>query len=307
MFWVQRWNGAEYFDLFIADGVAIQPSGSLHGEKSYNLKHVVLDHIADGPGGVVKLTPPFDPEFFGHRDLHTLDVIPIPDRFQKTIGEAKEQQIEDCLFTEVMVDPKDLRFRKHRTKCGIQLLGRRKIVSKGLLDNDSRILDAVRLCERLYDACEQTGWNRQIVRRTSGRAKSFLQKVEGRWFLIIAPDIAKQLQQLGQGFLIDLGSLLLNAVAHALLEMFVGASRPGNANHGYIQVTMLDHMIKRREYFLVSQVPHGYEKNQSIGWRCIFRALSYSTSLSEIRHECLLVLKGTLVPFKSGSPTFDPD
>jgi hypothetical protein len=56
--------------------------------------------------------------------------------------------------------------------------------------------------------------------------------------------------------LIDRASLLLDAVAHALLEMLVCASGPGNANHGRIQVTMLDHVIKRREYFLVSQVSH---------------------------------------------------
>src|SRR5438270_10598408 len=129
MLWIQRWNGAEYFDLFIADGVAIQPGGSLHRQKSYNLKHVVLDHIANGPGSVVKLTPPLDAELFSHRDLNTLDVIPIPDRLQKTIGEAKEQKIEDCRFTEVVVDPKDSRFRKRRMKSGIQLLGRGKIAS----------------------------------------------------------------------------------------------------------------------------------------------------------------------------------
>jgi len=43
-----------------------------------------------------------------------------------------------------MVDTKDFRFREHRMKCGIQLLGRGKVVSKGLLDNDARILDAAR-------------------------------------------------------------------------------------------------------------------------------------------------------------------
>src|SRR5579864_1436369 len=114
MLWVQRRNGAEHFDLFIADSVAMQPTGSLHGQKSYDLKHVVFYHVADRPGSVVELTPPLDAELFRHRDLHTLDVIPIPDRLQKTIGEAKEQKIEDCLFTEVVVDPKDFRFRKRR-------------------------------------------------------------------------------------------------------------------------------------------------------------------------------------------------
>jgi hypothetical protein len=79
MLWVQRWNGAEYFDLFIADSVAMQPSG----------------------GG------------------------PWPE--------------------------KDSRFRKNRMKCTIQLLCGSKVVSKRLLDNDSRILDATRFCERFDD------------------------------------------------------------------------------------------------------------------------------------------------------------
>ncbi len=129
---------------------------------------MVLDHIADRPGGVVKLTPPLDAELFSHRDLHTLDEIPIPDRLQKTIGKAKEQKIEDCLFTQIMVDTKDFRFRKHRMKCGIQLLGRGKVVSKGLLDNDARILDAARFCEGLDDTCKEIGWNCEIMRRAAG-------------------------------------------------------------------------------------------------------------------------------------------
>jgi hypothetical protein len=180
---------------------------------------------------------------------------PIPDRLQKTIGEAKEQEIEDCLFPEVM-DPKDLRFREHRMKCRIQSLSRGKVVSKGLLDNDSRISDAAGLCERLDDARKEIGWNCQIMRRVAGRANRFLQKIEGRSFLVIAADVAKQLQQLGQGLLIDVASLLLDAVAHALFEMLICASGPGNANHGHIQATMLDHMIKSGKYFLASQVPH---------------------------------------------------
>jgi hypothetical protein len=56
--------------------------------------------------------------------------------------------------------------------------------------------------------------------------------------------------------LIDLAALLLDAVEHALLEMFVRASGPGNANHGYIQVTLSNHMIKSGEDLFVCQVSH---------------------------------------------------
>src|SRR6185503_6023360 len=119
---IQRRNAPEYFDLFIADGVAMQPSGNLHGQKSYDLKHVVLYHVADRARVVVKLATTLDAKFLRHRDLYTLDVVAVPDRLQKTIGEAKDQQIEDCLFTKVVVDPKNSGFWKHRTKCSIQLL-----------------------------------------------------------------------------------------------------------------------------------------------------------------------------------------
>jgi hypothetical protein len=119
--------------------------------------HVVLDDIADRPGGVIKVTSSFDPELLRHCDLHTLDVIPVPDRLQKAIGEAKEQKIENRFFTEVVVDPKDSRFRKHRVKCSVQQLSRGKVVSKGLLDDDSCIFYAVRFGERVDDTRKRLG------------------------------------------------------------------------------------------------------------------------------------------------------
>src|ERR1700686_2027603 len=168
MLWVQGGNRPEYLDLLIADSVAIYARRGFHGQKSHDLKHVVFDHVADRPGVVVELPPPLDPELFCHCNLHTLDVIPVPDRLQKAVGEAKEQKIEDRLFTEVVVDTKDSRFRKHGMKSSIQLLRRGKIMSKGLFDNDSRIFHAVRLCERLDNICKKTWRNRQIMRRATG-------------------------------------------------------------------------------------------------------------------------------------------
>ena len=140
MIWIHRWNRAEYFDLFIADSVAIQPSGRLHSQKSYDLKHVVFYHVADRPGVIVELAPSLNPELFSHSDLHTLDVIAVPDRLRKLLAKRKNSRLRTSLFTEIVVDPKDFRFRKHRMKCGIQLLSRGKIVSKGLFDNDSPFL-----------------------------------------------------------------------------------------------------------------------------------------------------------------------
>src|ERR1700686_1898163 len=100
----------------------MQSGRPFHRQKSYNLEHVIFDHVAGRPSIVVELSPALDPELLRHCDLHTLDVIPVPDRFEKAISEAKEQKIENSLFTKVVVDTKDSRFRKHSMKSGVQLL-----------------------------------------------------------------------------------------------------------------------------------------------------------------------------------------
>jgi hypothetical protein len=43
--------------------------------------------------------------------------------------------------------------------------------------------------------------------------------------------------------LIDVAALLLDAIAHSLFEMFVRPRGPGNANHGYVKMTMSHHLI----------------------------------------------------------------
>jgi hypothetical protein len=45
--------------------------------------------------------------------------------------------------------------------------------------------------------------------------------------------------------------LLLDAIAHSLFEMFVRPRGPGNANHGQVQVTSSNHVIKSRKDLFV--------------------------------------------------------
>jgi hypothetical protein len=74
---------------------------------------VVLHDVADRPGLVVKMAASGDAELLGHGDLNALDVIAVPDRFQKGVGEAEKEQILHGFFAEVMVDAKDRRFWKN--------------------------------------------------------------------------------------------------------------------------------------------------------------------------------------------------
>src|SRR6266700_8233077 len=96
-------NCAKHLDCLIANGITMQASRSLHGQKSHHLKHVVLDHVPDRSSGIVKFPSPFNAELFRHGDLDTLNVIPVPDRLQEAVGDAKEKKIEDGFFAKVMV------------------------------------------------------------------------------------------------------------------------------------------------------------------------------------------------------------
>ena len=83
---------------------------------------MVLDDITDGACLVVKRAAALHPEALGHRDLHAIDVGPIPDRFEKAVGEPKVQQVLNWLFAQVMVDAKDRGLSEDPSQRSVQLL-----------------------------------------------------------------------------------------------------------------------------------------------------------------------------------------
>ena len=50
---------------------------------------------------------PFDAEALGHRDLHVLDVVAVPDRLEERVGEAEVEDVLHRLLAEVVVDAED--------------------------------------------------------------------------------------------------------------------------------------------------------------------------------------------------------
>ena len=60
------------------------------------------------PGRVVVAAAPLHAELLGHRDLHVVDVAPVPDRLEDAVGEAEDQDVLDRLLAEVVVDAVDL-------------------------------------------------------------------------------------------------------------------------------------------------------------------------------------------------------
>ena len=85
------------------DSLSVRTGGSI-ARLRHDLKQMILHHVADGADLIVKSAPALNAEIFRHRDLHALDCVTVPERFQHRVGETEEQHVVHGLFAEVMVN-----------------------------------------------------------------------------------------------------------------------------------------------------------------------------------------------------------
>src|SRR5262249_51501694 len=92
----------------------------------------------NGAGLIIKRSPALDTELFGHRDLHTPDVIAVPERLDKRVREAKDQQVIYRSLAQIVVNAKDISFVEGAKQNLVQLPCGFKITSERLFDDDAR-------------------------------------------------------------------------------------------------------------------------------------------------------------------------
>ena len=114
------------------------------------------------------------------------------------------------------------------------------------------------------DDAEHARWNRQVVQRTGRSIKSLAQLIEGFAVVVIAIDVAKQLEQLGESGLVD-PAVLGQAVAGPSLKLLERPARLGHADHRYVEMPVLNQVLERGEDLLVGQVAGRAEKDEGIG------------------------------------------
>jgi len=86
-------DGAQHLDFLIPDRVAVQRYRWVHRHQGQKLEHVVLDHVADDAGGLVITTASLDAHGLGDGDLHMIHIVPIPERLENSVGEAKDEKV----------------------------------------------------------------------------------------------------------------------------------------------------------------------------------------------------------------------
>jgi hypothetical protein len=190
----------------------------LHRQVADDLQQVVLNDVADDAGLVVELAAPFDAEAFGERDLDVLDVVPVPDRFEKRVREPEVQEVLHRLLAEVMVDPEDVVLRERAAKNLIELAGRGEIVPERLFHDDPCVRRAVRPVETLDNRRKHGRGDREVVRGQLRALQFALQLRERVRVGVVAVDVPEPGHERGEGFRV-LGPVFLHGCPGALHEL----------------------------------------------------------------------------------------
>ncbi len=100
---------------------------------------MVLHYVANRAGFIVESAASLHAEIFRHGDLHTFDVVAIPERLHKRVDEPENHNVVHGTLAQIVVNAKDAGFGEGCMKNSVQFLCRGKAGSEGLLDNHTSI------------------------------------------------------------------------------------------------------------------------------------------------------------------------
>ena len=106
---VRLQHRAEQRHLRVLDRRGVAAGRRLHRRDRHHLHQMVDDDVAQRADGVVEVAPILDAEVLRHRDLDTLDVLPVPDRLEDPVREPEVEDLLEAHLPEVVVDAEELR------------------------------------------------------------------------------------------------------------------------------------------------------------------------------------------------------
>src|SRR5216683_1918149 len=224
---------------------------------------MVLHHVANGAGLVVKTSSALYAEILCHGDFHTLDVVAVPEGFDKGVGETEGQQVVYRSFAQVVVNAKNIGLIERPKQNLVQLLRRREIVPEGFLDDDARASGTIRFRQVSHNGFEQDWGDRQVVRWAPCSIEFFAKSCESLRLLVVAVNIAQQSDQLFESCGID-AAVLLQAVFRPSTQLIEIPAGFGDADNRNVEMPALRHGLQRGENFLVSEVTCGAKENERV-------------------------------------------
>ena len=148
--------------------------GRLHRDRGDDLHQVVDDDVAQRPDRVVEVPAGVDAEVLGHRDLHALDVVAVPDRLEDRVREPQVEDLGEPHLPEEVVDPVELVLAQVDLELGLQRARRLEVVPERLLDHDARVLGQARAGQAVDDHPEQRRRDLEVEDRMLGLPSSAL-------------------------------------------------------------------------------------------------------------------------------------
>ena len=146
---------------------------------------MVLNHVAQRAGMVVKgPATSFHADRFGHRDLNVLDVLPIKQRLEDGVAEAKGQEVLYGVLPEVMVDTVNLIRTQKSQDVPVQLHGALQVETERLFDHHASprliglAIDHSCAGQAFNNAAEILGIGRQVRQPVAGQPRSRLQRLQ---------------------------------------------------------------------------------------------------------------------------------
>ena len=128
-------HGGKHLGLFGGQVLGGEAHRLLHGGQSHELKQVVLDDVACGADAVVIAGAAADADVLGHRDLHVVHIVGVPDRLVHGVGETQGQQVLHGFLAEVVVDAEHGARVEHFGYHAVEFLGAGQIMTERLLDD----------------------------------------------------------------------------------------------------------------------------------------------------------------------------
>jgi len=225
---------------------------------------VVLHHVADGAGLFVESAPALHAEALRHRDLHALDMAPVPDGLQEPVRETEEQHVLHGRLAQVVVDAEDPVLGEATEQDGVELARRGQVAAERLLDDHARAIEAARAVELVHHDAELRRRDGEVIGGTARGSELAADGLEGGRVLVAPAHVAHEPGQLRERRGVE-AAVLLEALLQPRPELLDGFA--ADADDGHVEATSLHHRVQRGEDLLGGQVSRRAKEDEGV--RCL--------------------------------------
>ena len=237
----------------------------LHRDRGHDLHQVVDDDVAQRADRVVEVPAGVDAEVLGHRDLHALDVVAVPDRLEDRVREAQVEDLGEPHLPEEVVDPVELLLAQVDLELGLQRARRLEVVPERLLDHDARALGQARAGQAVDHHPEQRRRDLEVEDRALLPIQRSRHALEGRGLGEIAGQVGEPRREARERRLVDRLAAGLDRRPGVRAQIVVGPIVGGDAEDRTLQQPAALEPVERSERHHPRQIATDAEDDEDVG------------------------------------------